>query len=92
MEYWEFDFLASHLLNNEDVRFYDEDGGYAEIVATAEGNDSTAVFHGKRDVFSAWLKVFSLDEGLSLGDRYLEEMTENRVDAVNEQSRDVYNV
>lgn len=91
-EYWEWDFLAKHLLANEHVGFYDEKEDYAEIIATTERQDSTVVFHGKRDSQNSWLKVFSLDEGEVLGDSYLSTMTEPRVRFVRERARNTYNV
>lgn len=92
MEYWEFDFLADHLLNNEDLRFYDEEGDYAEIIASTERKGSTVIFHGKRDSSNAWFEVFSLDEGEHLGRRYLEEMTDRRVDSIGQRSRETYGI
>lgn len=92
MEYWEFDFLAKHLLNNEEVSYYAEDGDYAEIVASTERNNSTVVFHAKRDSQSTWFNVFSLNEGEELGTAYLETMTDPRVDSVQEESRKTYGI
>ena len=92
LEYWTFDFLSKHLIDEEDVRYYEEDGDYAEIVAQTVRNGSTVVFHGKRDSQAAWLGVFSLDEEDPLNESYLETMTDNRVDATREETRKVYGI
>ena len=90
LEYWEFDFLARHLINNEEIDFYEENDYSAEIVASTERQGSTVIFHAKRDRQNTWLDVFSMDEGECLGSSYLESMTERRIESIAEESRKAY--
>ena len=92
LEYWEFDFLAKHLLNNEDVTYFNQDEEDAEMVARTERKGSTVLFHARRDNQNTWFNVFSLNDGENLGPEYLEEMTEKRIEYIAEESRSTYNL
>ncbi|PSH00159.1 MAG: hypothetical protein BRC28_00930 [Nanohaloarchaea archaeon SW_4_43_9] len=83
LEVWEYDFLVDHFLSNEEVLYYNE--GNKELGAMTERDGSNIYFHVEGDDNVTWFSVFSYNEGEELGEEYLDEIVEKRLQMVYEK-------
>ena len=79
---WEYDLLVDYFLSSGDVLYHNEEN--EELRAVNERNGSNVYFHIEGDDNVTWFSVFSYNELEELGEEYLDEMVEKRLQRVYE--------
>jgi len=79
---WEYNLLVDYFLSSEDVLYHNEEN--EELRAVNERNGSNVYFQIEGDDNVTWFSVFSYNELEELGEEYLDEMVEKRLQKVYE--------